>query len=317
MDFRHQHQAVPDAAEIADSHAARPGKRKDQAIDVRWEPSSRTPAWSRSSTRTHAMAREPLQATPTWPGSGGDRLRHRIAAQLVADLSPVTRTPKSVAKIRQRTDQKNAPRSSCSSTTEKFGLAGRHRIDLLAVNRNQHRPVLHRHRLRRGRQSCAIPGDSPSSIGPKHCVCSKRPCWPVSPTPRVGLTHARDLEGDDILIAANKTAKLVDFGLAELAGGPREGGRNRPYSSIRRAERATNTKAGDPQQHTPRPKGSPWRSSSPPGASPTKHNSRATGPTPNTVCVRVAASSGQRVQRHTSSSGEQPQFLPSMVQEFP
>ena len=36
--------------------------------------------------------------------------------------------------------------------------------------------------------------------------------------------------------------------------------------------------------------GSPMRSSSAPGASPTKHSSGSTGPTPKTVCVRVLAS---------------------------
>jgi serine/threonine protein kinase len=62
-----------------------------------------------------------------------------------------------------------------------------------------------------------------------------------------GLTH-RDLKPTNILISANKTAKLVDFGLAELAGGAREEGgeidRTVQYAGL---ERATNTKAGDPR----------------------------------------------------------------------
>lgn len=63
----------------------------------------------------------------------------------------------------------------------------------------------------------------------------------------LGLTH-RDLKPTNILISANKTAKLVDFGLAELAGGAREEGgeidRTVDYAGL---ERATNTKAGDPR----------------------------------------------------------------------
>jgi serine/threonine protein kinase len=62
-----------------------------------------------------------------------------------------------------------------------------------------------------------------------------------------GLTH-RDLKPTNILISANKTAKLVDFGLAELAGGAREQGgeidRTVQYAGL---ERATGTKAGDPR----------------------------------------------------------------------
>jgi len=62
-----------------------------------------------------------------------------------------------------------------------------------------------------------------------------------------GLTH-RDLKPTNILISANKTAKLVDFGLAELAGGAREVGgeidRTVDYAGL---EKATNAKAGDPR----------------------------------------------------------------------
>jgi tRNA A-37 threonylcarbamoyl transferase component Bud32 len=62
-----------------------------------------------------------------------------------------------------------------------------------------------------------------------------------------GLTH-RDLKPTNILIAANQTAKLVDFGLAELVGGAREEGtendRTVQYAGL---ERATNTKPGDPR----------------------------------------------------------------------
>jgi eukaryotic-like serine/threonine-protein kinase len=62
-----------------------------------------------------------------------------------------------------------------------------------------------------------------------------------------GLTH-RDLKPTNILISASKTAKLVDFGLAELAGGAREIGgeidRTVDYAGL---EKATNVKAGDPR----------------------------------------------------------------------
>src|SRR5262245_31965468 len=62
-----------------------------------------------------------------------------------------------------------------------------------------------------------------------------------------GLTH-RDLKPTNILIGANQTAKLVDFGLAELAGGAREVGgeidRTVDYAGL---EKATNAKAGDPR----------------------------------------------------------------------
>ena len=40
--------------------------------------------------------------------------------------------------------------------------------------------------------------------------------------------------------------------------------------------------------------GSPWRSSSAPAASPIKQSSGSSGPTPNTVCVRIEANSGHR-----------------------
>ncbi len=63
-----------------------------------------------------------------------------------------------------------------------------------------------------------------------------------------GLTH-RDLKPSNILISAvSKTAKLVDFGLAELAGGAREEGgeidRTVDYAGL---EKATGAKAGDPR----------------------------------------------------------------------
>jgi serine/threonine protein kinase len=63
-----------------------------------------------------------------------------------------------------------------------------------------------------------------------------------------GLTH-RDLKPSNILISAvSKTAKLVDFGLAELAGGAREEGgeidRTVEYAGL---EKATGAKAGDPR----------------------------------------------------------------------
>src|SRR5262245_1112892 len=48
--------------------------------------------------------------------------------------------------------------------------------------------------------------------------------------------------------------------------------------------------------------GSPWRSSSPPGASPMKQASASIGPTPKTVWVRVATSSGHRSHRLTRSA---------------
>jgi serine/threonine protein kinase len=61
----------------------------------------------------------------------------------------------------------------------------------------------------------------------------------------LGLTH-RDMKPTNILISATKTAKLVDFGLAELAGGAREEGeeidRTVDYAGL---EKATNVKAGD------------------------------------------------------------------------
>ena len=63
----------------------------------------------------------------------------------------------------------------------------------------------------------------------------------------VGLTH-RDMKPTNILISATKTAKLVDFGLAELAGGAREEGgeidRTVDYAGL---EKATGVKAGDPR----------------------------------------------------------------------
>jgi tRNA A-37 threonylcarbamoyl transferase component Bud32/CheY-like chemotaxis protein len=63
----------------------------------------------------------------------------------------------------------------------------------------------------------------------------------------LGLTH-RDLKPTNILISATKTAKLVDFGLAELAGGAREEGgeidRTVDYAGL---EKATGVKAGDPR----------------------------------------------------------------------
>ena len=61
----------------------------------------------------------------------------------------------------------------------------------------------------------------------------------------MGLTH-RDLKPTNILISATKTAKLVDFGLAELAGGAREEGgeidRTVDYAGL---EKATGVRAGD------------------------------------------------------------------------
>ncbi|HEX3149108.1 MAG TPA: serine/threonine-protein kinase [Gemmataceae bacterium] len=61
----------------------------------------------------------------------------------------------------------------------------------------------------------------------------------------LGLTH-RDLKPTNILISSTKTAKLVDFGLAELAGGAREEGgeidRTVDYAGL---EKATGAKAGD------------------------------------------------------------------------
>jgi eukaryotic-like serine/threonine-protein kinase len=63
----------------------------------------------------------------------------------------------------------------------------------------------------------------------------------------LGLTH-RDLKSTTILISASQTAKLVDFGLAELAGGAREVGgeidRTVDYAGL---EKATGVKAGDPR----------------------------------------------------------------------
>ncbi len=63
----------------------------------------------------------------------------------------------------------------------------------------------------------------------------------------LGLTH-RDLKPTNILISANKSAKLVDFGLAEIAGGAKEEGgeidRTVDYAGL---EKSTGAKAGDPR----------------------------------------------------------------------
>lgn len=61
-----------------------------------------------------------------------------------------------------------------------------------------------------------------------------------------GLTH-RDLKPSNILIASSRTAKLVDFGLAELVGSNRESGENDRTVQYAGLERATNTKPGDPR----------------------------------------------------------------------
>ena len=63
----------------------------------------------------------------------------------------------------------------------------------------------------------------------------------------MGLTH-RDLKPTNILISSNSSAKLVDFGLAEIAGGARERvddiDRTVDYAGL---EKATGVKAGDPR----------------------------------------------------------------------
>lgn len=63
----------------------------------------------------------------------------------------------------------------------------------------------------------------------------------------MGLTH-RDIKPTNILISSNRTAKMVDFGLAEIAGGAKEEGgevdRTVDYAGL---EKATGAQAGDPR----------------------------------------------------------------------
>ena len=110
------------------------------------------------------------------------------------------------------------------------------------------RPVLHRHGVRRGRQPPRLPGHPQEArTSRKRCVLLEECSSALAYAFTRGLTH-RDIKLTNILIASQGVAKLVDFGLAEIAA-PEQGedhdvavDRTVDYAGL---EKATAVKHGD------------------------------------------------------------------------